>query len=229
MYRIRANFLNSYLALVVDPKLQSRLTRMANLSNQTVIVNIYEFIESQLLANVHKYIGDIRTSEFRKAKRYLTAVCEETVYQYDEESKSSFITVAKALIIDLSIVQMLLTSTYPNVSFVVTAPPAYLDKLSGLPSVITESTIGMLPSPIVKVQDFVGVLDVMSNTDTAIADALEVIAAFYPACLKNLDIAGIYKNALTGNTPMIDQRLAQLYLVSKGVISFGGIYEDIRI
>lgn len=223
--RITSDRLNSYLGQLLDPRMGTKISYYTEPNNAIIYVNLYDFLQSQISNNLHRMFYQVDTTIFKKAAKYLSAVCEDTVYQNDEECKQAFFVACKIFIQDMAALQIVLSSSFVEVYVEPTVPLIFRQKFESCQEFSDADSLLSHSGEIVFADTFDMFKPLLAGNKEEIRKALQQLMVLGPVVYGNIDTRNVLLTAFSGETTAIDHMLVRLHLLSKDIINFGGAYD----
>lgn len=236
--RVASQGVNTLLACIVNADVRLKSSQWDRVRGTCFVVNYYDYLNSQLYNNLHQYIFNpfekslcrvsIPTRDFGNAKAYVESVVHNTVLANDTQLLASNRTCVKAFLSEMIAVQLVISqaemiSDGTETPILCTFPTRFLanSKVFEADRDI-ESILGMQDC-YVRFNDFDFIFYHILENDM-VEDALAILTKFSSTITYHLDFNQLLISTLDNPTPLIRQSIAQLWLLSKDIYGFGGIY-----
>ncbi len=236
MTRLQKGHMNALLACLVNTEVRISLPDWKWVQGTCIVSNFYEYLCSQVSANIHQYLKDpfsngigggysTSTSTFNKAKSYVEAVCRDTALQHNDEYRHAFEHCLKIFIVEMLSAQLVLyqiekSEETPVTRVLGTLPKLFISQQEIKPFDGTTDELLALKGKIVLVRDFNEVYEAKAKDH--VEDVLNCIIGLGPYVLQNIDFRALIEEALADPCPMIRETIAQIWLITQHIYAFGG-------
>ncbi len=236
MTRLQKGHMNTLLACLVNTEVRISLPGWKWTQGTCIVANFYEYLCSQVSANIHQYLKDpfskrmgggysTSTSTFNKAKSYIEAVCRDTALQNDEEYRQAFEHCLKIFIVEMLSAQLVMyqiekPEETPVTRILGTLPNLFIHQMELKPFDGTVDELLARKGEVVLVRDFNEVYEAKAKDH--VEDVFNCIIGLGPYVLQNIDFRSLMEEALTDPCPMMRETIAQLWLITQNIYAFGG-------
>lgn len=224
-FRVTHDRLNSYLGQLLDPKLSTKISYYTEPNNAILYVNLYDFLESQIANNLHRFFYEVDTTTFKKAKKYLTAVCEDTVYKSDTDCQQAFMQACRIFLQDMAALQIVLNNTFTELYVEPTVPKIFREQLRNEVDYTDTEEVLKHSGEILFFDSYTLFAPLLAEDTKAISKAMQQLMLLGPVVYQNIDTRKVLLSAFKGGPVAIDQKLVQLHLLDQNIIAFGGIHD----
>ncbi len=231
--RVRDLDINTLLLTTVNPRISTQKYSKQVLDNARLVINIQDYIVSQVTMNIHKclanpmselvnYTKDSTTSaQFKSANSYLSSVCEKTYYRQDKHCYAEFVHAVKLCYVETLASLMVLSQTFDNVSFRITVPMTFAQ------NVPMQSTDGDIDEVLKYKGKFIFIDNLASVYGHLVAQnqlprVIKWVIALGPHVENSIDISVILKKLKEEPSLGLKDSIALVYLVMQDIYAFMG-------
>lgn len=224
MYRVIPEAVNT---LLLSP-LSTQIAQYQTKDNSTYILNIYDYINSQIQCNAHKFLANpfsekderfsTSTAQFRQAYKYLSSCCQSTFFRKDDDCRREFHHCLQIAFIECLAASLALSEVHSNSVITLTLPLQFRDKME-IPTLDGAAQVFDAVDHVVMVTDFTELF-----TCFLAGDGFDIVSkrlvALGPKVAEALNLSMFYQQLLDNPSDELKQITVQAWLAIQRIYAF---------
>ncbi|MEG2262846.1 MAG: hypothetical protein RSC43_00095 [Clostridia bacterium] len=225
--RVGQNFVNTLLLASINQRIGLGLVS----DGDECVINMADYLQSQIFCNCHKYLADpftegidhtkysTSTSSFCDAYKYMASVCQGTCFRKDETFHMEFFHAMRIAFIEILAASLTLENTFEDVTLTLSLPLAFIKQMD-IP--IVEDGLAALDysGKIIIIQDFNALYEYMLSHNE-FEQVCKRVIALGSSVEASMDLNKFYNSAHSNPSNAWKRSVVQAWLAIKNIYAFG--------